>query len=200
MERMARKYRNYRQRKQDPANELLFLAAVGCLLLIGAVGSSGGGFSSQGVLALLLVGALIAAAVLGYAFYINFRRQKALRLLDLAAVDMMPGLQFEKWVGAQLQARGYSVRFTPINDYGVDIVAKKDGLKTAVQVKRYRKVLDQKPVREAVAGMMHYKCSRSMVVTNSHFTRAAQVLAASNRCKLIDREKLAGWLAEQQSV
>jgi HJR/Mrr/RecB family endonuclease len=39
-----------------------------------------------------------------------------------------------------------------------------------------------------------------MVVTNSHFTRAAQVLAASNRCKLIDREKLAGWLAEQQSV
>lgn len=189
---MARKYRSYRRRKSNPTNELLFLAAIGCAVVIGA-----GGFSSQGIIALILIGAIIAAVVLGYVLYLNFRRQKALRLLDLAAVDSMPGLQFEKWVGAQLQARGYRVRYTPINDYGVDIVAKKDGLKTAVQVKRYRKILDQKPVREAVAGMMHYKCSRSMVVTNSHFTQAARVLAKSNRCELIDREKLAEWLAEQ---
>lgn len=192
---MARKYRSYRRRKSNPTNELLFLAAIGCVVVIGAGGS--GVFSSQGIIALMLIGAIIAAVVLGYVLYLNFRRQKALRLLDLAAVDSMPGLQFEKWVGAQLQARGYRVRYTPINDYGVDIVAKKDGLKTAVQVKRYRKILDQKPVREAVAGMMHYKCSRSMVVTNSHFTQAARVLAKSNRCELIDREKLAEWLAEQ---
>lgn len=197
---MARKHRPYRphqpyrRRKSNPTNELLFLAAIGCVVVIGAGGS--GGFSSQAVIALMLIGTIIAAIVLGYVLYLNFRRQKALRLLDLAAVDVMPGLQFEKWVGAQLQARGYRVRYTPINDYGVDIVAKKGGVKTAIQVKRYRKILDQKPVREAVAGMVHYKCSRSMVVTNSHFTAAAKVLAKSNRCELIDREKLAEWLVE----
>lgn len=193
---MARKYRRYRRRQQNAANELLFLAVIAAVLLIGAAGSVS--VSSSGLVALLLVGAVAAAAVLGYAFYIDLRRQRALRLLDMAAVDSMPGLQFEKWVGAQLRARGYHVRFTPINDYGVDIVARKDGFKTAVQVKRYRSILDQKPVREAVAGMMHYKCGRSMVVTNSHFTEAAKVLARSNRCELIDREKLAAWLSDSQ--
>ena len=123
---MARKYQRYRRRKQNVTNDLLFLGAAGGLLVIGAATSSGGGFSSRTVLALLLIGSLAAAAVLGYAFYIDFRRQKALRLLDLAAVDTMSGLEFEKWVGAQLQARGYRIKFTPINDYGVDIVARKE--------------------------------------------------------------------------
>jgi restriction system protein len=197
MKNMARKY-HYRRRKRDMTNELVFLAVAGTLLVVGGIGGSSDGFSSRTVVALLLILCVVAAAVLGYAFFINFRRRRVLRLLDMAAVDTMPGLEFEKWVGVQLQARGYQVRLTPINDYGVDIVAKKEGIKTAVQVKRYRKVLDQKPVREAVAGMMHYKCSRSMVVTNSHFTEAAKVLAKSNHCELIDRPRLASWLAEQQ--
>ncbi len=192
---MARKYR-YRRLKRDATNELLFLAATALVLVIGGVGSSSG-LTAQALTILLLVLFVCAALVLGCAAFISLRRQRALSLLDMAAVDTMPGLEFEKWVGAQLRARGYSVRLTPINDYGVDIVAKKDGIKTAVQVKRYRKVLDQKPVREAVAGMLHYKCSRSMVVTNSHFTEAAKVLAKSNSCELIDRYKLAAWLAEQ---
>jgi restriction system protein len=197
MKYMARNYR-YRRRKRDMTNELLFLAAAGTLLVVGGIGGSSDGFSSRAIAILLVVLCLVAVVILGCALFINFRRQLALRLLDMAAVDTMPGLDFEKWVGAQLRARGYHVRLTPINDYGVDIVAKKDGIKTAVQVKRYRKVLDQKPIREAVAGMMHYKCSRSMVVTNSHFTEAAKVLAKSNHCELIDRYKLAAWLAEQQ--
>lgn len=195
---MARKYRYRRHHKQDMTTELLFLGAAGLFVVIGGVGGSGG-FSSQAFIAILLVLLICAAVVLGCAVFINFRRQRALRLLDMAAVDTMPGLEFEKWVAAQLQVRGYHVRLTPINDYGVDIVAKKDGTKTAVQVKRYRKVLDQKPVREAVAGMMHYKCGRSMVVTNSRFTEAAKVLAKSNHCELIDRGKLAAWLVEQQA-
>lgn len=193
-ESMAKRYRRNKKATNETVILLLVLAVV---VIGGGLGGISDGFSSTTLIALLLIGLTIGAAVLGYAFYLDLRRQKALRLLDLAAVDSMSGLAFEKWVGVQLQARGYKVRFTPINDYGVDIVAKKDGLKTAVQVKRYRNILDQKPVREAVAGMMHYKCSQSMVVTNSHFTNAAKVLAQSNRCELIDRNKLAAWLAEQ---
>jgi restriction system protein len=185
--------KRYRQKKATNEAVILLLG----LAVIG-IGGSGAGFSSTSLIALLLIGLIIGAAVLAYAFYLDFRRQRALRLLDMAAVDTMSGLAFEKWVGAQLRARGYKVRLTPVNDYGVDIVAKKDGLKTAVQVKRYRKALDQKPVREAVAGMMHYKCALSMVVTNSYFTKAAKVLATSNRCELIDRDKLAGWLTESK--
>lgn len=197
---MAKQYRRYgarrSRRSRNASQEVVILLVIAALVLVGA-GSSSGGFSSGLLAAFIIIALLIGFGVLALIFYISYRHQQALRLLDLAAVDTMQGLQFEKWVGAQLQARGYKVRYTPINDYGVDIVAKKDGVKTAVQVKRYRKYLDQKPVREAVAGMMHYKCGSSMVVTNSRFTDAAKVLAKSNNCTLIDRDKLAEWLAKQ---
>ena len=198
---MAKQYRRYgtrrSRRSKNASQEIVILLVIAVLVLVGA-GSSNGGFSSGLLAAFITIALLIGFGVLAVIFYISYRRQQALRLLDLAAVDSMQGLQFEKWVGAQLQVRGYKVQYTPINDYGVDILAKKDGVKTAVQVKRYRKYLDQKPVREAVAGMMHYRCGSSMVVTNSHFSRAAKVLAKSNNCTLVDREKLAGWLAEQR--
>lgn len=186
----------YQRRRKNAANETVALLVIGSLVPFAALTGSDGSVSTGTIVALITIGLCVGAAILAYAFYINFRHQKALRLLDLAAVDGMSGIAFERWVGAQLQARGYKIRFTPINDYGVDIVAKKDGIRTAVQVKRYRKYLDQKPVREAVAGMMHYKCGRSMVITNSHFSQAAKVLAQSNRCELIDRDKLADWLTK----
>lgn len=189
--------RRHRRRSNAVPNETILLIVVGCLLVSSVFANSS--ISSGTAVALIVaIGLLLGCLVLGYALYIDWKRQQALRLLDMAAVDDMPGLMFERWVGAQLRTRGYKVSLTPINDYGVDIVAKKDGFKTAVQVKCYRRVLDQKPIREAVAGMLHYKCSRSMVVTNSYFTQAAKTLAQSNHCELIDRDKLAGWLAETQ--
>lgn len=166
-------------------------------LAVPIVAGTNGSWSSRTVLAILLIILAVGLAALTFAFYLADKRRQALRLLDMAHVDIMTGLEFERWCGEQLRQRGYKVTFTPINDYGVDIVARRDGVRTAVQVKRYKRALDQKPVREAVAGMLQYKCTRSMVITNSYFTAAAKVLAHTNNCELIDREKLAQWLAQR---
>jgi restriction system protein len=169
------------------------------IVLILLVALSGIGLSASSVKNLLFPAVcvlIVAALVFGYFFFKLARQRSVLRKLTLTNIDVLPGLEFERWVGEQLRIRGFKIRFTPNNDYGVDIIAVKDGVRTAVQVKRYKRRLDQKPVREAVAGMIVYKCTKSMVVTNSTFTDAARTLARSNKCELIDRRKLATWFSE----
>lgn len=120
----------------------------------------------------------------------------------MSHIDEMPGLEFEKYVAALLNSRGYSTKMTPVNDYGVDIIATNNGIRTAVQVKRYKNQLDQKPVREAIAGksVRTYGCAQAMVVTNSTFTKAAKFLANENQCRLVDREVLGEWILDLQDT
>lgn len=145
---------------------------------------------------------ILAILFLGGSFYLwlTYRqrmRQKAFRALQIAHIDAMTGEEFEEYVAELLRFQGYKTRMTPRSgDYGVDIVASKDSIKTAVQIKRYSRKLDQKPIREAVTGMAvkQYGCTKAMVVTNSTFTKAAEFLAAESNCELVDRERLGEWV------
>jgi len=54
---------------------------------------------------------------------------------------------------------------------------------------------------DAVAGMAYYKCNKSMVVTNSQFTKSAQQFAKTTSCILIGRKELIVWItAYRQSA
>jgi len=104
----------------------------------------------------------------------------------------MDGLDFEKYVANILNKQGYSnIKLTERFDYGVDIIAHKDGIRWGVQVKRYSGLVKADAVRQVVAGLPIYKCDRAMVITNSVFSNFAIRLAQSNQCTLIDRNKLA---------
>jgi restriction system protein len=85
------------------------------------------------------------------------------------------------------------------HDYGVDIIASKDGVKTAVQLKRYSNTVGRAAISDAVAGMAHYKCNQTMVVTSNYFTKEAKELASSNNCVLVDRDKLSEWIYNFQN-
>jgi len=195
---MAAKKRYRRPRKTTPLQEMGFVA-----VLVAAAVTFG---LRQGMddanLALVASIFILIALFLGGSFYLwlahrQRMKQKALRALQIAHIDTMTGEAFEEYVAELLRFQGYKTRMTPRSgDYGVDIVASKGGVKTAVQIKRYSKKLDQKPVREAVTGMAvrQYGCTKAMVVTNSTFTKAATFLAAESKCELVDREKLGEWI------
>ena len=58
----------------------------------------------------------------------------------LAAIDAMDGVEFESYVAARLGRAGWHVDFTPlVGDYGVDLIAEKNGHSVAVQCKRLGK-------------------------------------------------------------
>lgn len=106
-------------------------------------------------------------------------------------VDTMGGIEFERYVAGLLRKQGYcNVMFTERYDYGVDIVAEKDGVRWGVQVKRYGQMVKADAVRQVVTGLRLYGCDRGMVVTNSTFSRVATELADGNDCVLIDRDSL----------
>ena len=106
----------------------------------------------------------------------------------------MSGVEFEEFVAAQLRARGWSVTHTAsTGDYGVDLIAKKDSTRVAVQCKRLAKAVGVAAVQQVVAGALHHRCDRSVVVTNQAFTKAARQLAETHRCRLVGREQLHIW-------
>lgn len=189
-----------RRRKNNP-NEgwiTLVLVVLAALFAFAFASSAPSGLVSAMYLVVPAVSLFVIAGVFLYQYQKIAAHRKALRLLELSAVDSLDGLAFEQYVGELLRAQGYAVRFTPINDYGVDIIAKKDGMCIAVQTKRYAKPVGVGAVQEACAGMAHHKCNASMVVTNSSFTRQARNLAKSNRCVLVDRDTIANWMAARQ--
>lgn len=188
-----------KSRKQAKPTELLIgygIAAVGLV--------SAGAFyippeAITPFITLLLCGAALGGMWFYYFVYLKEQaRRQALLALDIAQVDEMSGIEFENYVEALFQAEGYRTETTPRSgDYGVDIIASKNKQRIAVQCKRYKKTLDQTPVREVYAGMSKHGCDIAMVVANRGFTKHAVELARSVGCILIDREKL-GLLASKK--
>lgn len=146
------------------------------------------------------VGTVIILLTLALVWYQDKKKHDQLRALTIANIDQMTGVDFERYVGEILRTQGYSISYTSAShDYGVDIVAQKDGIKYGVQLKRYTFAVGRAAISDVVAGMAYYKCQKGIVVTNNYFTPEAKQLAAVNNCLLVDRDKLSAWILEFQN-
>jgi HJR/Mrr/RecB family endonuclease len=110
----------------------------------------------------------------------------------LAEIDEMDGFKFEKYIKGVFESLGYSVHHTPLSgDQGADLIlTSKEGIKTAVQVKRYSSKVSNGAVQEVVAAKGFHKCTECMVITNNFFTDSAKQLANANGVDLIDKNEL----------
>lgn len=117
-------------------------------------------------------------------------------LPTLAEVDQMDGKSFEAYLAGLFSCLGYEIERTPHYDQGADLVLIRDGVRTAVQAKRWKGEVDVHAVRAIIASMRSYDCSQAMVVTNSSaFTLPARKCARDNGVKLWGRRQLAEVLA-----
>jgi restriction system protein len=114
------------------------------------------------------------------------------RATGQAAIDAMTGVQFEHYVAAVLRGHGYTVEVTKASgDFGVDLIAVRDGVRTAVQCKRQARTVNGSAIQQVVAGAAVHDCVATMVVSNHRYTRAAEHLADVHGCVLVDRIRLA---------
>lgn len=113
-------------------------------------------------------------------------------------LDDLDGIEFEKYIGELLVKLEYkNVKVTPASgDYGIDVLAEKDGIKYAIQCKKYQNPLGNKCVQEAYSGKQYYNCHVGVVATNSTFTPNAKNLADKNGILLWDGEKLKQMIKE----
>ena len=108
-------------------------------------------------------------------------------------VSNMDGVEYEAFCGEILEGEGWKVQRTPpTGDHGVDLIAAKPDRRVAIQCKKYSSPVGNKAVQEAYSGMKFFDAEEAVVVTNSTFTQAAQVLANKLSVALKHHDELKG--------
>ncbi len=142
-----------------------------------------------------------AAAVLAVFLIVGFAFWNARRLRDRLRgreLDGMEGHEFERFCADLLRQHGFQeVEVTKgSGDFGVDVLAEKDGVTYAVQCKRYDAPVGVKAVQEACAGREYYDRMVGAVMTNQYFTQPAVDAAKRLKILLWDRGYLESMMEE----
>lgn len=140
-----------------------------------------------------ILAVLVLAAAAGGVLCRRFRKRYADDELD-----EMEGLDFEYYCAELLRNRGFiEVEVTKSSgDYGIDILAEKEGVTYAIQCKRYNGPVGVKAVQEAYAGRDFYDRMVGCVLTNQYFTQPAVDAAQKLKILLWDRDYLEEMIEE----
>lgn len=110
---------------------------------------------------------------------------------DAVDVEKMTGNDFELHCAVILKDAGWIVLHRgKTGDQGVDLIAELNGLKVAIQCKRYAGAVGNTAVQEVFAGRGYEECNMAVVVSNARFTTSALQLAQTLKVLLIDISEL----------
>jgi restriction system protein len=110
---------------------------------------------------------------------------------------LSPG-EFEEVVGDMYRRLGYWVERTPMsNDFGRDLILKKDGKTGFVECKRYDKDMSigRRPLQQFYGAMVNMKADFGIFITTSYFAKTAVAFAGETEIQLIDGYRLADLMA-----
>ncbi len=141
-----------------------------------------------------IIGIIIVAIVGTFLLTMNYRKNCAVKELD-----EMEGYDFEYFCAELLRKRGFvDVTVTKgSGDYGVDVLAEKDGVTYGIQCKAYATPVGVKAVQEAYAGKEYYDRMVGAVLTNQYFTKPAVEAAKKLKILLWDRGYLDSMIEEE---
>lgn len=142
----------------------------------------------------LLIILFTAGAIFTAGIYLHRKSKKARPSL----IDDMEGHDFEYFCADLLSGRGFlEVEVTKgSGDYGIDILAEKDGVTYAIQCKCYAAPVGVKAVQEAYSGRDYYDRMVGAVLTNQYFTAPAVEAAQKLKILLWDRGYLESMMEE----
>ena len=144
---------------------------------------------------LLTAGGILILA-LAAIFTVRFFRNRSRG----SEMDDMEGHEFEYFCADLLKDNGFAeVEVTRgSGDYGVDILAQKDGITYAVQCKCHTDPIGIRAVQEVYAGRDYYDRMVGAVMTNQYFTSAAVQAADKLKILLWDRGYVEEMMEERE--
>jgi restriction system protein len=99
---------------------------------------------------------ILGLIVVGGLWLYFAERNRRFRAIRIANIDMMSGVEFERYFKKLLNFQGYSVRIIGGGgDLGVHLIATRGAERIAIQVKRYNSRISRRAISDAVAGMQH---------------------------------------------
>ena len=119
-----------------------------------------------------LIGLIAFMAVLTILIDFFLRRRREHRI---SRMDELEGRDFEFFCAELLRAQGFiDVEVTRgSGDFGVDILAERDGVTYAIQCKRYSSPVGVEAVLRTYGGQAYYERMVGAVMTNQYFTSPA---------------------------
>lgn len=147
----------------------------------------------QGIKLLILAGVI-------YALFICLRKILKDSKKKTVTVDEMEGHEFEHFCAGLLRGSGFDevVVTKGSGDFGVDILAQKEGITYAIQCKRYEGPVGVHAVLEVFAGKAYYDKMVGAVLTNQYFTAPAVEAATKLNIILWDGDYLQTMLEETE--
>lgn len=144
------------------------------------------------VMSILLILLLIIVGI----FFLTRNYRKNCGVQEL---DEIEGHDFEYYCADLLKKRGFVevVVTKGSGDYGVDVLAEKDGVTYGIQCKAYATPVGVKAVQEAYAGKEYYDRMVGAVLTNQYFTKPAVEAAKKLKILLWDRGYLDSMIEEE---
>ena len=134
---------------------------------------------------------LVLIAVTGIAGLIRYLRRRRKE----QDIDQMEGHDFEVFCAGLME-----VEVTKgSGDFGVDVLAEKDGITYAIQCKRYQNPVGVEAVLRTYGGKDYYDRMVGVVMTNQYFTAPAVKAAEKLRILLWDRGYLDSMMEESSS-
>ncbi len=151
--------------------------------------------------------AWVLLALCWLAALISFvRARQRRRLLDaqtgLDSFASMGWRQFEQLVGEAYRRQGHVVEETGQGgaDGGVDLILRKDGRTTLVQVKQWRRQkVDVRVARETYGLMVHHRADAGRIAALGGFTDDARRFAQGKAIELLDGHQLLQLVSSVQS-
>lgn len=147
----------------------------------------------------IIIGIVLCMAILSVPFVhaVKNRWKKGKPL----PMDEMDGAQFEQFCAHLLEKKGFiDVNLTKASgDFGVDILAEKEGVTYAIQCKRYADPVGVKAIQEVYAGREYYDRMVGAVLTNQYFTAPAVEAAKKLKILLWDRGYLESMMEEDET-
>ena len=144
-----------------------------------------------------LIGLIAFMAVLPILINVFLRHRGDRRI---SRMDELEGHEFEFFCADLLKAQGFiDVEVTRgSGDFGVDILAEKDGVTYAVQCKRHTTPVGVEAVLCTYGGLAYYERMVGVIMTNQYFTAPAVEAAKKLRILLWDRGYLDAMIDENK--
>ena len=144
---------------------------------------------------ILLAAAIVFIIIIGI-LYVVFHKKKR------PEWDDMEGHEFEHFCADLLRRRGFKdvVVTKGSGDFGIDILAERDGISYGIQCKNYSSPIGVKAVQEVYAGRDYYDCMVGVVMSNQYFTGPAVEAAKKLKIVLWDRGYIEEMMEEVDDI
>lgn len=123
--------------------------------------------------------------------------KKYIASISIDEIDILSGEEFEDLLSIYFKSLGLKVTKTKrSHDYGADLLVKSKTETIAIQCKLYyKRTVGNSAVQEIASAKEFYSANRAVVITNSTFTKPAEVLADKIGVNLINRTGLINMLS-----